>query len=112
MTARAREVFPSEADTDGRELGISLGVFACLAIFVGFATRIPGGPMDLFERGHWLGPASDMLAGKVPYRDTFPLHGFLSDGGLDWLLFSALSPNFRISLGAHFLLGILFLRRR
>ena len=108
MTARARATFPSEADPDGRQLLISLGIFACLAVVVGLASRVPGGPMDLFERGHWLGPASDMLAGKVSYRDTFPVHGFLSDGGLDWLLFSALSPNFQISLAAHFLLGILF----
>jgi len=64
--------------------------------------------MDLFERGHWLGIASDMLAGKVPYRDTFPVHGFLSDGGLDWLLFGVLTPSYPISLSAHFLLGILF----
>jgi hypothetical protein len=49
-----------------------------------------------------------MLAGKVPYRDTFPVHGFLSDGGLDWLLFSVLGPNFLLSVTVHHLIGVLF----
>ncbi len=49
-----------------------------------------------------------MLAGKVPYRDTFPVHGFLSDGGLDFVLFSLWEPDFAISLRAHHLLGVLF----
>lgn len=72
------------------------------------STRAPGGPINLFERGHWLGPASDMLAGKIPYRETFPVHGFLSDGGMDFLLFSLLGPGFLASLNAHHFLGILF----
>jgi len=43
--------------------------------------------IDLFHRGESLGPASDYLRGKVPYRDVFVLHGLLSDGLLDaWLM--------------------------
>jgi hypothetical protein len=37
--------------------------------------------------GEALGPASDYLRGKIPYRDVFVLHGLLDDGLLDaWLM--------------------------
>jgi hypothetical protein len=49
-----------------------------------------------------------MLAGKVPYRETFPVHGFLADGGLDKLLFDAFEPSFALSIHAHNLLAALF----
>ncbi|MEO8218992.1 MAG: hypothetical protein ABI718_18100, partial [Acidobacteriota bacterium] len=39
--------------------------------------------VDLFHRGESLGPASDYLHGKVPYRDVFVLHGLMEDGFLD-----------------------------
>lgn len=39
--------------------------------------------IDVFHRGESLGPASDLLRGKVPYRDVFILHGLLDDGFLD-----------------------------
>jgi hypothetical protein len=43
--------------------------------------------IDLFHRGESLGPASDLLRGKVPFRDVFALHGLLEDGQLDtWLM--------------------------
>src|ERR1051325_1776569 len=43
--------------------------------------------VDLFHRGEALGPASDYLRGKVPFRDVFALHGMLEDGLLDaWLM--------------------------
>ena len=43
--------------------------------------------IDLFHRGEALGPASDYLRGKVPYRDVFVLHGLLDNGLLDsWLM--------------------------
>src|SRR5439155_10292713 len=43
--------------------------------------------IDLFHRGESLGPASDYLRGKVPYRDVFVLHGLMQDGLLDaWLM--------------------------
>ena len=67
---------------------------------VWIATSVPGTSLDLFEEGHWLGPASDMLAGKIPYRETFPMHGFLSDGGRDFLLFRLFGASFRVSVEA------------
>lgn len=43
--------------------------------------------IDLFHRGEAIGPASDYLRGKVPFRDVFVLHGMLEDGQLDaWLM--------------------------
>ncbi|MHB0971515.1 MAG: hypothetical protein ACYC7A_16750 [Thermoanaerobaculia bacterium] len=43
--------------------------------------------IDLFHRGETLGPASDYLRGKLPYRDVFVLHGLLENGLLDaWLM--------------------------
>jgi len=75
---------------------------------VWIATSVPGTFLDLFEEGHWLGPASDMLAGKVPYRDTFPMHGFFSDGGCDFLLFRLFGANFRLSVEARHLLESFF----
>jgi hypothetical protein len=43
--------------------------------------------IDLFHRGESIGPASDYLRGKVPFRDVFALHGMLEDGLLDaWLM--------------------------
>jgi hypothetical protein len=87
---------------------LSLLIASLLAAAVWLGTRSPGTVVDYFEQGHWLGPASDMLAGKVPYRDTFPVHGLLSDGGLDWLIFRFTRPSFRISSEVHHLLDILF----
>ncbi|HVE73277.1 MAG TPA: hypothetical protein VNI54_18050 [Thermoanaerobaculia bacterium] len=43
--------------------------------------------IDLFHRGESIGPASDYLRGKVPFRDVFTLHGMMEDGQLDaWLM--------------------------
>ncbi len=43
--------------------------------------------VDLFHRGESIGPASDYLRGKAPYRQIFALHGMLQDGLLDaWLM--------------------------
>jgi hypothetical protein len=88
--------------------GLCLALFGVLGALIGFLTLQKGGPVDLFERGHWLGPASDMLVGKVPFRDTFPVHGFLADGGFDLLLFKLFGPHFKISLYAHHFLGGFF----
>jgi hypothetical protein len=82
--------------------------FLLFAAVIWIATRGPGALIDLFENGHWLGPASDMLAGKVPYRDTFPMHGFLSDGGRDYLVFRLFETSFRASVDARHLVESFF----
>jgi hypothetical protein len=82
--------------------------FFLFAAVAWLATRVPGTFLDLFENGHWLGPASDMLAGKVPYRDTFPMHGFLSDGGRDYLVFRLFGTTFRASVEARHVIESFF----
>jgi hypothetical protein len=43
--------------------------------------------VDLFHLGETVGPASDYLRGKTPYKGVFALHGMLQDGLLDaWLM--------------------------
>jgi hypothetical protein len=60
---------------------------ALLFLFSYASTASPSSWIDLFHRGETLGPASDYLRGKVPYRDVFVLHGMLEDGMLDsWLM--------------------------
>jgi hypothetical protein len=49
--------------------------------------------IDMYHEGEHLAPASVMLDGGRPYGDTFFLHGFATDGGLDVLLGSKPSPN-------------------
>lgn len=83
-------------------------IFASLAALFWLSLDSPRAPLDLFEDGHWLGIASDMLTGKAPYRETFPVHGFLADGGLDKPLFDAFEPSYALSVQAHNLLAALF----
>jgi hypothetical protein len=87
---------------------LAIAIFFLLSGLFYLGTWMPTASLDLFEEGHWLGPAADMLAGKVPYRDTFPVHGFLSDGGLDYLLFRFFGPSYPVSVLAHHLISILF----
>ncbi|MCU1244701.1 MAG: hypothetical protein JWN02_611 [Acidobacteria bacterium] len=54
--------------------------------------------IDLFHRGESLGPASDYLRGKAPYRDVFVLHGLLDDGQLDAWLFQLFGRNLEVAL--------------
>jgi hypothetical protein len=61
--------------------------------------------IDLFHRGESLGPASDYLRGKVPYRDVFVLHGLLEDGQLDAWLFQLFGRHVEIALARPVILG-------
>jgi hypothetical protein len=61
--------------------------------------------IDLFHRGESLGPASDYLRGKVPYRDVFVLHGLLDDGQLDAWLMQLFGRNVDIALARPVILG-------
>jgi hypothetical protein len=64
--------------------------------------------IDLFEYGHWLGPVAGMLKGRVPYRDIFPIHGFLADGGLDFAIFHFSGVSFATSIWTRQVIGTLF----
>jgi hypothetical protein len=61
--------------------------------------------IDLFHRGESLGPASDYLRGKVPYRDVFVLHGLMEDGQLDAWLFQLFGRRVEIALARPVILG-------
>jgi hypothetical protein len=45
-------------------------------------------PVDTFHEGEALGPATDLLHGKIPYRDTLFAHGLGEDPGRAMLAFS------------------------
>jgi hypothetical protein len=61
--------------------------------------------IDLFHRGETLGPASDLMRGKVPFRDVFTLHGLLEDGLLDTWLMELFGRNINIVLLRPVVLG-------
>ncbi|HYR28565.1 MAG TPA: hypothetical protein VEU30_08870 [Thermoanaerobaculia bacterium] len=45
--------------------------------------------VNVFEDSHSLLPASEMLAGELPYRDFIPAHGLIEDGLFDYLAMQA-----------------------
>jgi hypothetical protein len=47
------------------------------------ARSAPTPRVDLFEDGHSLTPAAEMMRGKRPWIDWVPLHGPIVDGGVD-----------------------------
>ncbi len=61
--------------------------------------------IDLFHRGESIGPASDYLRGKVPYRDVFVLHGMLEDGQLDAWLMQLFGRSVEVSVEQSVVLG-------
>lgn len=78
------------ADRPGRlAVAIALFLFACGATVF----YQPGAAVDLFEDGLILAPADAYLAGGRPYLDTYPIHGWGADGGLDAILFRIFGPT-------------------
>jgi len=61
--------------------------------------------IDLFHRGESVGPASDYLRGKVPYRGVFALHGMLEDGLLDAWLMELFGRSFEVTVARQAILG-------
>lgn len=45
--------------------------------------------VSVFEDGHHLVPANEMMRGEKPYRDIVPAHGFGQDAFVDYLLMGA-----------------------
>jgi len=81
-------------------------ILPALIYLVSYATTAYGTSwIDLFHQGESLGPASDYLRGKVPYRDTFPLHGMLEDGVLDSWLMQLFGRSVDVSIAAGVILG-------
>jgi hypothetical protein len=70
-----------------RGVAAYLAIPALIYLFSYASTAAATRWVDLFHRGESIGPASDYLRGKVPFRDVFALHGMLEDGLLDaWLM--------------------------
>lgn len=61
--------------------------------------------VDLFHRGESIGPASDYLRGKAPYRDVFALHGMLQDGLLDAWLMKMFGRSLSVALARDAIVG-------
>jgi hypothetical protein len=85
-------------ETTGRRFSasgkvIGLGLLA-LVLACGWTVYYqPGAPVDLFEDGLALGPASAYLQGARPYVETYPVHGWGADGGFDALFFRTVGPS-------------------
>jgi hypothetical protein len=56
--------------------------------------------VNLFEDGHSLMPASEMLRGELPYRDIVPGHGLVSDGLFDFAVARSAGHEAGVILGA------------
>ncbi|MGK0173164.1 MAG: hypothetical protein ACI9W2_004911 [Gammaproteobacteria bacterium] len=56
-------------------------VFAVIPLVVWFLLLHinVNGPVDMFHEGERLGPASDVLKGKIPFRDIYVPHGLFQD---------------------------------
>jgi hypothetical protein len=84
---RTSEGPPSDEGTASVTVGFTALLIILVAILRVLSSEGIHGPIDLFHAGHYLSPASDVLAGQVFFRDAFPFHGLAADGGLDALAF-------------------------
>lgn len=63
--------------------------------------------VNVFEDSHSLLPASEMLAGELPYRDTIPSHGLIEDGLLDYLVMKARGASVGTTWKTRLAIGLL-----
>jgi hypothetical protein len=63
--------------------------------------------VDVFEDSHPLLPASEYLAGELPYRDVIPTHGLIEDGLFDYLVMKARGPSIGAAWKARLIVGML-----
>ncbi len=63
--------------------------------------------VNVFEESHSLLPASEYLAGELPYRDILPAHGLLEDGFLDFLIMRVRPANIGTTWKARLAIGTL-----
>jgi hypothetical protein len=63
--------------------------------------------VNVFEDSHSLLPASEMLAGELPFRDVVPTHGLIEDGLLDTLVMKVQGATIGNSLKTRVALGML-----
>lgn len=89
--APVRPARPGAPGRKARSLGLLAFLLACAATIY----YRPVGEVDLFEDGHSLGLAEMYLRGGAPYVDTYPLHGWGVDGGVDAVAFRIAGPSLR-----------------
>ncbi len=83
-------------------------IFPALIYLVSYASTAQLSQwVDLFHRGESIGPASDYLRGKVPFRDTLPLHGMLEDGVLDAWLMQLFGRSLAVAVTSSVIIGSL-----
>jgi len=66
-------------------------------------------PVDVFEDSHNLLPAAEMARGEAPYRDIIPMHGVVSDGGIDLAVMQTAGPDLGAILTTRRFIGALTL---
>jgi len=94
-----QEAHPSPPDEDGGKRVGWLPVALVLVLITAGAIRVVGvtrGPAELFEEGQILTPAQVYLAGGAPYRDTYPVHGWGTDGGVDAVAARLFGPTLEV----------------
>jgi hypothetical protein len=63
--------------------------------------------VNVFEDSHSLLPASEYLAGELPYRDIIPTHGLIEDGLLDFLIMKTRGVSVGTTWKTRLALGVL-----
>ncbi len=101
IAMRAR---PPESRTAWKFAAYLLIPLLLYCVSYGSTARLSGW-IDLFHRGESIGPASDYLRGKIPYRDVFVLHGMLEDGQLDAWLMELFGRSVVVSVAQSVVLG-------
>lgn len=63
--------------------------------------------VNVFEDSHSLLPASEMLAGELPYRDVIPAHGLIEDGLFDYVVMQARGASVGVTWKTRLTVGML-----
>lgn len=104
VTLVALRVRPPQPGTAWKFAAYLLIPLLLYCVSYGSTARLSGW-IDLFHRGESIGPASDYLRGKIPYRDVFVLHGMLEDGQLDAWLMELFGRSVVVSVAQSVVLG-------
>ena len=79
IATRLGAEYKLKSASSGKAWVFSLFMFTLCASLLTVAYHSSGPYIDGFHEGESLGPAVDLIAGKIPYRDTIFLHGIIQD---------------------------------